>query len=203
MSGGLQWSDDWEMTYTIVPVSRWHVILYAPFNVGGFTMLMRKAAQRGGGSRWRNIVSLDRKRLSEKTYNTLTKGRSRERTIPERGVGRMRRDTHGSERNMSKKRDQREVEIQAEGFFFHRANYNSNSLYTTFTASGPFPTSKKTLQSALVLTRERVVYSWPCAKTGVLWSTTVLLRVRPTQLLNVHAYAKQRGNWTHCTVQLE
>ena len=52
------------------------------------------------------------------------------------------------------------------GFFFHRANYNSNSLYTTFTASGPFPTSKKTLQSALVRTRERAVYSWPRAKTG-------------------------------------
>jgi hypothetical protein len=58
------------MTYAIVPVSRRHVILYAPFYVGGFTMLMREAAERGGGSRRRNIVSLDRKWLSEKTNET-------------------------------------------------------------------------------------------------------------------------------------
>lgn len=72
-------------------------------------MLMREAAERGGGGRWRNIVSLDQKRLSAKhtkhEYNTLTKGRSREHAIPERGVGRMWRDMRGSDRNMSKKRN--------------------------------------------------------------------------------------------------
>ena len=57
------------MTYTIVPVSRRHMILYTPFYIRGFTMLMWEAAERGGGSRWRNI-SLDRKRLSEKVNET-------------------------------------------------------------------------------------------------------------------------------------
>jgi hypothetical protein len=44
--------------------------------------------------------------------------------------------------------------------------YNNSSLYTTFSVCGPSPSSNNNLVSARQRTRDRAVYSCPCANTG-------------------------------------
>ena len=72
-----------------------------------------------------------------------------------------------------------------------------------FSVSRPSPSSNNTLESCWQRTRDRAVYSWPCANTGVHRSRMVLSRVRPTHPLNVQAYASLKGNCILWTVQLE